>query len=216
MVFSSQDSSKNSDDSEMDATLTEVGRQLGGLLDLLGGSSDLALAGLVMVPLMALLAMGAQSLLPFFGTNLAFRRVYSPTVTYRNKRDLWDRAGKALLYARNLYDIMAELENTFHQYNIEENECKLRAICEAHREGRKSVLGNFGDKIIELIRMEHELEDTEIIPLAKVIFWTYTDAAQYGLNRQADCEVVYSRCPHTAQFFLQTQSEHMDKGHQEM
>lgn len=42
-------------------------------------------------------------------------------------------------------------------------------------------------------RMEKELEEYEIIPVAKLLFKVYADAAKHGQS-QAECATIYRDC----------------------
>lgn len=49
--------------------------------------------------------------------------------------------------------------------------------------------------------MQKQLEDSEIIPLARIIFRYFADAATYG-KEQNDCDLIYSRCPYDLEHFV--------------
>lgn len=111
--------------------------------------TDVAMLTLIGIPILGLVAVGATALQPLLGSAAG-----------RKKRDtssshpdgFIDRAGKAILYARNLYDILADLEETFDKYDIKTNDCQLRAICEVHRVGPNSDYKDFGEKIIDIVK----------------------------------------------------------------
>lgn len=80
------------------------------------------------------------------------------TGSARNKRSINEsivsRSKRALLYARNLFDILANLEETFRKYQIMESECQLKVVCEVHK--NRSLLTDkyltFGNEIKNIIR----------------------------------------------------------------
>lgn len=124
---------------------TGLSRQIFDMIDIV---TDVAMLTLIGIPVLGLVAVGATALQPLLGA-----------AVNRKKRDTGssppgfaDRAGKAILYARNLYDILADLEETFDKYEIKSNDCQLRAICEVHRVGPNSDYKDFGDKIIDIVR----------------------------------------------------------------
>ena len=85
--------------------------------------------------------------------------VIGPSVASGRKRrssdeHMFDRAKRAILYARNLFDVLANLEDTFQKYEITESECQLKAVCEVHKSEKtlNSEYENFGSKITDLIR----------------------------------------------------------------
>jgi len=109
--------------------------------------TDVAMLTLIGIPILGLVAAGATALQPIIGA--AGGRKKRETTS---NMGLMDRAGKAILYARNLYDILAGLEETFDKYEIKTNDCQLRAICEVHRVGPNSDYKDFGDKIIDIVK----------------------------------------------------------------
>lgn len=58
------------------------------------------------------------------------------------------------MYARNLFDVLANLEEAFQKYEIIDTECQLKAVCEAHKtiENSSSSFKEFGSQIVDLIR----------------------------------------------------------------
>lgn len=42
--------------------------------------------------------------------------------------------------------------------------------------------------------MEKEVEEYEVIPLAKLFFQMYADAARFGSTSQTECGVLYPNC----------------------
>lgn len=122
---------------------TGLSRQIFDMIDIV---TDVAMLTLIGIPVLGLVAVGATALQPLLGSavNRKKREAVSPGFA--------DRAGKAILYARNLYDILADLEETFDKYEIRSNDCQLRAICEVHRVGPNSDYKDFGDKIIDIVR----------------------------------------------------------------
>lgn len=125
---------------------TGLSRQIFDMIDIV---TDVAMLTLIGIPILGLVAVGATALQPLLGSAAG-----------RKKRDtssshpdgIIDRAGKAILYARNLYDILADLEETFDKYEIKTNDCQLRAICEVHRVGPNSDYKDFGEKIIDIVK----------------------------------------------------------------
>jgi hypothetical protein len=86
------------------------------------------------IPILGLVAVGATALSPLLGASAAAgrkKRAADPPVSPAD--GFVNRAGKAILYARNLYDIVSDLEEMFEKYEIKSNDCQLRAICEVHR-----------------------------------------------------------------------------------
>lgn len=123
-----------------------LSRQIFDMIDIV---TDVAMLTLVGIPILGLVALGATVLGPVFSTASA---------AGRRKRDanggLMDRAGRAFLYARNLFDIYANLEEAFKKFGINESECQLKFICEVHKTRSKSSqhFGNFGNLLIDSIR----------------------------------------------------------------
>lgn len=63
-----------------------------------------------------------------------------------------------------------------------------------HSVGPNSDYADFGDKIIDIVKMEKEVEEYEVVPLAKLFFQMYADAAKYGVSSQTECSVLYPNC----------------------
>lgn len=94
--------------------------------------SDVAMLTLVGIPILGLVAMSATALSPLLGSKVG--------ASGRKKRetemmteDFLGKAGRSLLYARNLYEVLQKLEENFHKFGITSNDCQLKAICEVHR-----------------------------------------------------------------------------------
>ena len=104
-----------------------------------------------------------------------------------------ERASNAILYTKKLYDVVAKLDDLFETYGIRGNDCQLRAICDVHRVGKNSEYREFGDTILSLFKTESKVEKFESIPLARLFFQMYSDAAKFGSSLQ-DCSVLYPRC----------------------
>jgi len=168
---------------------SSLSRQIFDMLDIV---TDVAMLTLLGIPILGLVALGASVFSPGIGTGAAGGRKKRDTV---DEHCLLGRTKRALLYARNLFDVLADLEDTFQKYEIKESECQLKSICEVHKLGNhlKEEYKSFGEKLVDLIKMEKGLEEYEIIPFAKIIFGQYSDAASYGLEDN-DCRMVYSRC----------------------
>lgn len=105
---------------------TAVSRQVFDMIDIV---TDVAMLTIIGIPILGLVAVGATALSPLLGSSAG-----------RKKRDadqstggFMDRAGKAILYTRTLYDIVSDLEDMFEKYDIKSNDCQLRSICEVHR-----------------------------------------------------------------------------------
>lgn len=62
------------------------------------------------------------------------------------------------------------------------------------RVGPNSDYADFGEKIIDIVRMEKEVEEYEVVPLAKLFFQLYADAARYGKDSNTECDVLYPNC----------------------
>lgn len=106
-----------------------ISRQVYEMIDIV---SDVAMLTLVGIPILGLVAMSATALSPLLGSKVG--------ASGRKKRetegvteDFLGKAGRSLLYARNLYDVLEKLEENFHKYGITSNDCQLKAICEVHR-----------------------------------------------------------------------------------
>lgn len=121
---------------------TGLSRQIFDMLDIV---TDVAMLTLLGIPILGLVALGATALQPIVGG------------TGRRKREAADgdflsRAGNVIDYATDLYGLLSDLEATFERYSIRDDACQHKAICEVHRVGKNSAYGQFGDKIIDLIR----------------------------------------------------------------
>ena len=108
---------------------TAISRQVFDMIDIV---TDVAMLTVIGIPILGLVAVGATALSPLLGSSAAGRRKRE-AVTASGGDGSADRAGKAILYARNLYDIVSDLEEMFEKYEIKSNDCQLRAICEVHR-----------------------------------------------------------------------------------
>jgi len=180
----------------------QLSRQIFDMVDIV---TDVAMLTIIGIPILGMVALGATALQPLLGVTPASSRkkrsiledILNPTATYANGSNSNDgilkRASRAMLYARNLYDIVAQLEATFEEYDIRSNDCQLRAICEVHKVGPNSDYKDFGEKIIDIVNLEREVEEYETIPLGKLFFQVYADAARYG-KEVADCSTLYPRC----------------------
>jgi len=175
-----------------------LSRQIFDMLDIV---TDVAMLTLLGIPILGLVALGASVIGPSVGAAAGRKK--------RSSDDhILDRAKRAILYARNLFDVLANLEDTFQKYEITESECQLKAVCEVHKSENtlNSEYQKFGSKITDLIRMQKDLEEYEIIPFAKIIFGQYADAATYG-SENNDCDMVYSRCSHNLDDLLNKNKE---------
>lgn len=108
---------------------TAISRQVFDMIDIV---TDVAMLTVIGIPILGLVAVGATALSPLLGSAAAAgrkKRESSPIVG----GNFVSRAGKAILYARNLYDIVSDLDELFEKYEIRSNDCQLRAICEVHR-----------------------------------------------------------------------------------
>lgn len=104
---------------------TAISRQVFDMIDIV---TDVAMLTVIGIPILGLVAVGATALSPLLGSaGRKKREAVTPASGFA------DRAGKAILYARNLYDIVSDLEEMFEKYEIKSNDCQLRAICEVHR-----------------------------------------------------------------------------------
>ena len=104
-----------------------------------------------------------------------------------------ERASNAILYTKKLYDLVSKLDDLFAKYRVTGNDCQLRAICDVHRVGKNSEYKEFGDTIISLFKVEKSVEKYESIPLARLFFQMYSDAAKFG-SQLHDCSTLYPRC----------------------
>lgn len=106
-----------------------ISRQVYEMIDIV---SDVAMLTLVGIPILGLVAMSATALSPLLGSKVgASGRKKRETETLAD--DFLGKAGRSLLYARNLYDVLEKLEEHFHKYGITSDDCQLKAICEVHR-----------------------------------------------------------------------------------
>lgn len=96
------------------------------MFDMIDIVTDVAMLTLLGIPILGLVAMGATALQPLMGSVGSGRKK-------REVNGLIDKAGQAILYARNLYDILANLDDAFLKYDITSNACQLKAICEVHK-----------------------------------------------------------------------------------
>lgn len=121
-----------------------ISRQIFDMVDIV---TDVAMLTLLGIPILGLVALGATALSPVLGAGGRKKRDVSGTV-----HGLVDRAGKAFMQAKGLFEIMSNLEEAFQKYDIKGDHCQWKAICEVHRVGKNSAYKEFGNQIIELIR----------------------------------------------------------------
>ena len=109
-----------------------ISRQVFDMIDIV---TDVAMLTVIGIPILGLVAVGATALSPLLGSAaVAGRKKRAAASSSSPAEDnLLERAGKAILYTRNLYDIVSDLEQMFEKYDIKSNDCQLRAICEVHR-----------------------------------------------------------------------------------
>lgn len=120
-----------------------LSRQIFDMIDII---SDVAMLTVLGIPILGLVAFGATAFSPLLG---------AAGGSGRKKRDtnvFADRAGRALNYAGKMYELLSKLEEAFLKYDIKEDQCQLRAVCEVHKVGPNSDYKDFGNKIIELIK----------------------------------------------------------------
>lgn len=108
---------------------TAISRQVFDMIDIV---TDVAMLTVIGIPILGLVAVGATALSPLLGSAAAAGRKKRESNSI-NGGNFVSRAGKAILYARNLYDIVSDLDELFEKYDIRSNDCQLRAICEVHR-----------------------------------------------------------------------------------
>lgn len=120
-----------------------IRRQLSG-----GIGSDLVMMGLISLPIIGLLTMGSASVGNLLGLGASSGSKKSSSK--RTRRSLKDKAADAVDYAKNLWNIMEQLETAFEKYDLYEAECRLRVVCEAHYKDRK--MGSWGQSILDLMR----------------------------------------------------------------
>jgi len=162
--------------------------------------TDVAMLTLLGIPILGIFALGASVIGPAIGGAGRKKRSAEDNVV--------DRAKRAFFYARNLFDVLANLEESMQKYDIKESECQLKAVCEVHKNealnsqtSESEHYKEFANKITDLLRMQKDLEEYEIVPLAKIIFGQYVDAATYGTENN-DCSMIYGRCSHDLNYFL--------------
>lgn len=107
-----------------------ISRQVYEMIDIV---SDVAMLTLVGIPILGLVAMSATALSPLLGTKAGASGRKKRDTEGALSDDFLGKAGRSLLYARNLYDVLEKLEDNFHKYGITSNDCQLKAICEVHR-----------------------------------------------------------------------------------
>lgn len=112
--------------SSMSSNKNGISRQVYEMIDIV---SDVAMLTLVGIPILGLVAMSATALSPLLGSKVGRKKRETET----GREDFLQKAGRSLLYARNLYDVLEKLEENFHKYGITSNDCQLKAICEVHR-----------------------------------------------------------------------------------
>jgi len=175
---------------------TSLSRQIYDMLDIV---TDVAMLTLLGIPILGLVALGASVIGPAIGGSAGRKK--------RSDDHIVERAKRAFFYARNLFDVLANLEEAFQKYDIKDSECQLRAVCEVHKmeasnsDSQSAEYKEFANKITDLLRTQKDLEDYEIVPLAKIIFGQYVDASTYG-NESNDCAMIYSRCSHDLNYFV--------------
>lgn len=121
-----------------------IRRQFGG-----GFGSDLVMMGLISLPIIGLLTMGGASIGNLLGLG-ASSSSNKKSSSKRNRRSLKDKAADAVEYAKNLWNVMEQLERAFEKYDLYQAECRLRVVCEAHHKDRR--MGSWGQSILDLMR----------------------------------------------------------------
>jgi len=182
-----------------------LSRQIYDMLDIV---TDVAMLTLLGIPILGIFALGASVIGPAIGG--AGRKK-------RSEDSIVERGKRAFFYARNLFDVLANLEESFQKYDIKESECQLKAVCEVHKvdangpsngPSESPQYKEFANKITDLLRMQKDLEEYEIVPLAKIIFGQYVDAATYGTESN-DCAMIYGRCNHDLNYFVDKKRKKM-------
>lgn len=130
-----------------------LSRQIFDMVDIV---TDVAMLTLLGIPILGLVALGATALSPVLGTSGRKKRDLSGSV-----HGFVDRAGRAFLQAKGLFDILSSLDEAFEKYDIKGDHCQWKAICEVHRVGKNSAYKEFGNEIIELIRWVNILSDVK-------------------------------------------------------
>lgn len=121
-----------------------IRRQFGGGMELLG---DIVMMGMIGLPILGLLTVGSSSIANFLGFGSASS---SKSSSKRNKRSLKEKAAGAVEYAKDLWEVMEQLERAFEKYDLYQAECRLRAVCEAHHKVPR--MGAWGQSILDLMR----------------------------------------------------------------
>ncbi|GIZ03693.1 uncharacterized protein CEXT_338071 [Caerostris extrusa] len=113
-----------------------IRRQFGGGMELLG---DIVVMGMIGLPILGLLTVGSSSIANFFGLGSSSS---SKSSSKRNRRSLKEKAVGAVEYAKTLWEVMEQLEKAFERYDLEQAECRLRAVCESHQKFQEWELGD--------------------------------------------------------------------------
>lgn len=121
-----------------------IRRQFGGGMELLG---DIVMMGMIGLPILGLLTVGSSSIANFLGFGSASS---SKSSSKRNKRSLKEKAAGAVEYAKDLWEVMEQLERAFEKYDLYQAECRLRAVCEVHHKVPR--MGAWGQTILDLMR----------------------------------------------------------------
>ncbi|KAI1288079.1 hypothetical protein HDE_09587 [Halotydeus destructor] len=167
-----------------------LSRQVFDMLDIV---TDVAMLTVLGIPILGLVALAGSALSPLVGAGRKKRSTGGADDEPLFDSNIISKAGQAMANVKNLYDILAKLEETFEMYKIEEDTCQLKAICQVHRIGKNSAYGKFGDQLLDIFSSEKKLEKGEILPLSKILFMSYSDAAQHGRD-QHDCDMIYANC----------------------
>ncbi|XP_054709430.1 uncharacterized protein LOC129219136 [Uloborus diversus] len=175
-----------------------IRRQLGGGMEILG---DIVMMGMIGLPILGLLTVGSSSIANFlgFGSN--------KSTSKRSKRSLKEKAAGAVEYAKNLWDVMEELEKAFEKYGLYQAECRTRAMCEAHQKTPR--MGNWGQTLLDLMRKQKELENREILPVSRFLFSNYVEAAQVGMKGE-DCGVAYPECAQHLAYYTSDKADEVE------
>ena len=197
-----------------------ISRQVFDMIDIV---TDVAMLTVIGIPILGLVAVGATALSPLIrstGGGRKRRDAHHPT------QHLLEQASQAVRYTSNLYDLVTELQEVFETRGIDSHDCQLRAICEVHRSvlplvslsplthlpflplqsvGRNSEFADFGDKILQIMQLEKKVEEGEVIPLAKLFFKVFADAAKQGIASPSDCSLLYPNCDKDIAYLIRRQ-----------
>lgn len=143
------------------------------------------------IPLVALLALpdllrtlGLAGLNAGFGNNARGRRSAPPT------------GGEGFVEgAQQMLTLMSRVDEALLRYHrIDEGPCRLRALCELHRNGLGPQLGAVAKNLLNVLRVESRAQRSTIPDDTKSAIRDFLRAAEYGLDDQ-NCAKIYADCP---------------------